>query len=269
MTYHVFIGYDDREHEAYLVAKHSLLKHATVPVQVHKLHHKDLREKGLFEREWLVDKTGQYIDQVDGKPFSTQFSHSRFLVPELWKSLDDQEKSPLVMFVDCDFVWTQDIAEMFDEMEKDLRRDPTRIPAFCVKHDYNPTSTVKMDNIVQVAYNMKLWTAMMVFNMDSPDTANLTVDYVNKATGREMHTFEWVTSKDSIGSIDEKWHYVPNHSEEHTQNIAAVHFTELGPWFPHGTDCALSEFWWKAYGDLLAEYLFTLTEDTKGDLIHG
>lgn len=118
MTYHIFIGYDEREHEPFLVAKHSLEKRATVPVKVHKLHHRELRSAGLFTREWEIKANGQYVDKVDGKPFSTQFSHSRFLLPTLWKNLPDPTKSPLVMFVDCDFAWMEDIGEMFSEIER-------------------------------------------------------------------------------------------------------------------------------------------------------
>jgi hypothetical protein len=268
MTYHIFIGYDDREHEPYLVAKHTLEKHATVPIKVHKLHHKELRQAGLFTRSWTIDESGQYICNVDGKPFSTQFSHSRFLVPELWRNIPDDDKSPLTMFVDCDFLWTQDIGEMFKEIETKRLRNNKSSPVYCVQHDFNPTNEKKMDDIIQSKYNMKLWSAMMVFDMDNPDNAHLLPETVNTETGRWLHNFGWVTDSHRIGNIDEKWHYVPNHSEKNTTDIASIHYTEGGPWFPGYRNCRYGSIWWDELNDYLKSKLRSVSFDVAG-LIDG
>lgn len=260
MVYHIFIGYDEREHTPFQAAKHSLQKHATVPIHVHKLHHKELRSSGLFTREWITDKDGQYIDSIDGKPFSTQFSHSRFLVPELWKNVPSFNKSSLTMFVDCDFVWLDDIGKMFKEIENRKLRQNS--PVYCVQHDYKPVSQFKMDNVEQSAYNKKLWSAMLVFNMEHKDCSNLTPEYVNKATGRELHTFEWVQDKHNIGTISERWHFLPNHSEKnlsHEQDgPAAIHYTEGGPWFKNHRNCKYANVWWDAYREALTSKVKTV-----------
>lgn len=266
--YHIFIGYDEREHETFLVAKHTLLKHAKVPVKVHKLAHRPLRQSGLFTRPWEIDSSGQFKCQVDGKPFSTQFSHTRFLLPELWRNLTDPDKSPLVMFVDCDFLWVKDIGEMFKEIEEKKLRNHSSSPVYCVKHDYKPTSQLKMDGMEQFKYNMKLWSAMMVFDMDHPDHEHLLPEVVNTESGRWLHNFGWITDHKRIESISEQWHYVPNHSEKNTSNIGSIHYTEGGPWFKDYRNCRYGDIWWKEYNDYLKSQLLSVSFDVE-NLIDG
>lgn len=264
MTYHIFIGYDEREHEPYQVAKHTLEKHATVPIKIHKLHHKSLRESGLFNRVWTLNEGGQFIDNSDGKPFSTQFSHSRFLVPELWRNIPDDDKSPLAMFVDCDFLWRTDIGEMFAEINTKKLRNNSRAPLYCVQHDYKPKTDVKMDNIIQSSYNMKLWSAMMVFDMDHKDNANLTPREVNSETGRWLHNFGWVENDHTIETISHGWHFVPNHSESVNDDIHAIHYTEGGPWFPTYRTSRYAQIWWDEYNDYLRTKILKASFDVEG-----
>ena len=76
----VYIGYDSREQEAYEVCRHSLLKFNNEDFSVYPIpvKHQELRDMGLFDRRWVIDEDGQYWDELDGKPFSTEFSHTRF-----------------------------------------------------------------------------------------------------------------------------------------------------------------------------------------------
>lgn len=259
MTYHIFIGYDERENEPFQVAKHSILKHATVPVKIHKLHHRTLRTLGLFTRPWQVNPDGTYKCLVDGRPFSTQFSHSRFLVPELWRNLNDSGKSPLCLFMDCDMVMTTDIAPLFKDLEAVRMRSQSRSPVHCVQHNYKPENTVKMDGCQQFDYNMKLWSSFMVFDMDHPDNAELTPNVVNTETGRWLHSFGWVTNKHSIGKIDESFNYIPNHSEKNTDVIRNIHYTEGGPWFENYRNCKYSKLWWENYNSFLRSHMLLTT----------
>ena len=80
----IFIGYDEREKLAADVCAHSIRRRSHGDLEIKYLKHKPLRKAGLFNREWKVcGDNGQTIDALDGKPFSTEFSHTRFLVPEL------------------------------------------------------------------------------------------------------------------------------------------------------------------------------------------
>jgi hypothetical protein len=267
MTYHIFIGYDDREHEAYLVAKYSLELNATVPIKVHKLHHKELRAAKLYNRPFKVTGlTGQYIDGVDARPFSTQFTFTRFLIAELWRENISIGKSDFVMFADCDFLFTQDIGEMFKEIEAVAEGNNRASPVYCVKHDYKPTNTTKMDNVEQMQYNMKLWAAMFVLDMAHPDNEELTPELVNTAGGRALMNFCWVEDLDTITGIDEKWQFIPNHSE-HRADPATIHWTEGGPYFSWcRDDCGFSDLWFQYYKTLVGD---KLANDKLEDLIDG
>lgn len=266
--YHIFIGYDEREHETFLVAKHTLEKYATIPIEIHKLHHRELRASGLFTREWTITASGQTVCNVDGKPFSTQFSHTRFLVPELWRNLPSGDKNSLVMFVDCDFVWLEDIGEMFKEIETKRLKNNKSSPVYVVQHEYKPEKSTKMDNMKQSSYNMKLWSAMIVFDMENPDNEHLLPETVNTESGRWLHNFGWVTNKISIGYIKEKWHFIPNHSERNTSHIAAIHFTEGGPWFKNYRNCRYGGIWWEEYNDYLRNQILNVNFNVR-NLIDG
>ena len=66
----IFIGWDSREDIAYQVARHSLIRHASIPVEVTPIKLAELVENGLYTRD---------IDPLA----STEFTYSRFLTPHL------------------------------------------------------------------------------------------------------------------------------------------------------------------------------------------
>ena len=105
MNYPIYIGYDQREHAAYMVCKDSIQRKVwedSPEYDVYALAHKELRREGHFDRPWIIDEKGQFWDKRDGRPFSTEFSHSRFLTPKLAWNAGYRD---LVMFVDCDFLF--------------------------------------------------------------------------------------------------------------------------------------------------------------------
>jgi hypothetical protein len=260
MTYHIFIGYDSREHEAYQVCKHSIEKNSSVPVKVHKLEHKALRQAGVYNRSYRVDENGQYVDDIDGRPFSTDFTFTRFLVPHLWKQLPS-DKNSLVMFVDCDFLFDCDIGELFQEVHKERIKTKSKASVYCVQHDYKPKNSIKMDNINQYAYNMKLWAAMMVFDMDNEENDLLTPDLVNTTGGRDLMNFCWIDNHHTIGQIPEEYHFIPNHSEKNTPFPKVLHWTEGGPWFPHYRGGKYDELWWSYFNSYLMDKLINVRFD--------
>lgn len=275
-NYHVFIGFDDREKEAYQVAKYSIEKYSKdldpeINLVIHKLEHKPLRSSGLFTRPFTVEgTTGQYIDGIDGKPFSTQFTFTRFLVPELWKNLSDPNKSPLVMFVDCDFLWLDNLKKMFKQIEQDKMKNQGKAPVYCTQHDYKPKSSIKMDNINQTAYNMKLWAAMMVFDMDNPENLKLTPELVNTAKGRDLMNFCWLSNHHDIAHIDESWHFIPNHSEKNPMDgmVKVIHYTTGGPNLTNCRDNKYVSVWDKHYQEYLASKLLKVEFNIE-DILNG
>jgi len=259
MTYHIFIGYDEREHTPFQVAKHTLESHATVPIKVHKLHHRDLRKSGLFTRPWKIKSDGTYECLVDSRPFSTQFSHSRFLVPELWRNLNDPEKNPLTIFVDCDVLFKADIGLLFKQLESGRKTNPV----YCVQHNYKPENTLKMDGCQQFDYNMKLWSSFVVFDMSNEENAKLTPEEVNTWTGRQLHSFNWISNANLIGVVPESWNFIPNHSEKNSNTINMIHYTEGGPWFKDYRNCRYGDLWYEAFSDYLTNNLVKASFNTE------
>lgn len=227
VTRTVYVGWDAREQDAYEVCNASLRKRSSVPLHVVPMKHKALRNEGLFRREWRVSPEGTMIDLHDGKPFSTEFSHSRFLVPHL-------HKEGWCLFVDCDFLFRADVEKLFK-----LADD--RFAAMVVKHDFRPEASVKMDGCVQEPYQRKLWSSLVLWNCSHPKNANLTPYWVNHADGGWLHRFGWLDDEE-IGSIPCQWNWIQGYEPE----PLAVHFTDGVPSMPGYENTAYADEW-RAY----------------------
>jgi hypothetical protein len=225
--FRIFIGWDQREPEAYEVARFSLERRASIAVEVTPIKLDELRARGLYRRG-------------EDSLASTQFTYSRFLTPALagfegW-----------ALFCDCDFLWLGDVAELrqFADETKAL---------FCVQHDYRPTETTKMDGKVQTVYPRKNWSSLMLFNCDHPAVRKLTPELVNAQTGAYLHRLQWLAD-DEIGALPEEWNWLEGWSRRPVSGTPkAVHFTRGGPWF---------EQWRNVdYGDLWLEELALLEKE--------
>ena len=119
-NFNIYIGYDTREDIAYQVSKYSALKESK-NIKVSPLKLESLKEQGLYWRG--EDKLG-----------STEFTFSRFLVPEL------NEFKGWALFCDCDIIFLEDINSLFD-----LRDN--KYAVMCAQHDYTPKEGPKwMEN---------------------------------------------------------------------------------------------------------------------------
>ena len=101
----VYIGFDRREPEATKVARASLCDKSSVSLKVVELKEEELRSRGLYDRPFRTEGA-QRIDVRDGRPFSTDFSFTRFLVPEL------QGFRNWAMFCDGDFLFRWDVKDL-------------------------------------------------------------------------------------------------------------------------------------------------------------
>lgn len=207
--YKVFIGWDSREPEAAEVCKYSILRHATIPVEIVFLRQEELRKRKIYTRE--QDDKG-----------STEFTFTRFLVPYLC------EYKGHAVFVDCDFLFTTDIRELFQQIE-----DNKMVKV--VKHNYVPTNTVKMDGKTQHQYPRKNWSSLMLFNCGHYLVeTKLSLDIVNNESGAHLHRFHWCEDEGYIGELDKSWNWLVNwYHEPEDGSPKAIHYTEGGPWFPN------------------------------------
>lgn len=236
----VMVGFDEREEAAYEVCEESLVKHCT-NVAVMPLKHRTLRRQGLFWREWKIDADGQYWDEIDGKPFSTQFSHSRFLTPHLASRYFPDARWAL--FCDSDFLFRRNVADLFA-----LADDSYAV--MCVQHQQPDTGARKMDGMQQTRYARKNWSSLMLFNLRHPANLRLTPECVNEADGGWLHQFGWLNDA-QIGALPPEWNHlatIGNHPDP-----AAVHFTLGGPWFEEWPRSRFDAEWLATLGEVHAQ----------------
>ena len=96
--YKIFIGYDPKERVAAIVLDHLLRRDTPETVDITFLDKEKLERAGLLYRPYQMIN-GQMIDTKDQRPFSTQFSFSRFLIPALmlWEGW--------ALYMDCGFYY--------------------------------------------------------------------------------------------------------------------------------------------------------------------
>jgi len=226
----IFIGVDPRERAATNVLIDSLYQTSTHALAITPLDTPQLECQGLYWR------------QRDPRQ-STSFSFTRFLVPQLcgyqgW-----------AIFMDCDMLGLSDITELWA-----LRDD--RYAVMCVQHDHVPAETVKFLGERQSAYPKKNWSSLMLFNT-SRCTA-LTPDYVNTASGLDLHRFHWLAGDHEIGALPDRWNHLvdvqaPPQLAPEPGGAALLHWTLGGPWFRESRTMGgpLAARWYAARDDAM------------------
>ena len=209
----VYIGYDPNETVAYHVLAHSILARASIPVSVAPL---------------MRSQIGRLYTRPRGPTESTEFSLTRFLVPALsgyqgWS-----------MFIDCDMLCLADVAELAALTE----RHADKAVLVC-QHDYVPKTERKFLDQVQTKYPRKNWSSVMLFN--NARCRALSPDYVNTASGLDLHRFHWLKDEE-IGAIPLEWNWLVG-EYEHTPAAKIVHYTLGGPYFDEYRDCDYADEW--------------------------
>jgi len=210
----VFVGFDSHEVVAFTVLSHSIQARASQPVAIAPLMLSQL--KGLFDRE-------------RNSLQSTEFSFSRFLTPFL------SDYDGWTLFCDCDMLMVDDIAKLWA-----LRDD--RFAVQVVKHDHKPREEVKFLNQPQSKYEKKNWSSVILFN--NAKCRALTPEYVNTATGLELHQFKWLGDDSLIGELPHRWnHLVDYDPTTPIDQVSFLHYTEGGPYFEAYKNCGYAAEW--------------------------
>ncbi|MDX0408650.1 glycosyl transferase [Sinorhizobium medicae] len=209
---HIYIGFDSKEVVAYHVLCQSILEKSSIPVTFTPISLNNVENIFTRERNPLQ---------------STEFSFSRFLVPYL------SRYEGWSLFADCDMLMRTDIAQLWE-----LRDD--RYAAMCVKHDYIPKVETKFLGQVQTKYEKKNWSSVILFN--NAKCRKLDLDYVNTASGLELHQFKWLESDDLIGELPASWNWLVN-EYEYSPDAKLVHFTDGGPYFDEYKNDDYAEEW--------------------------
>jgi hypothetical protein len=209
----VFIGWDSREPAAAAVLAHSILTRAEKPV-------------------WIMPLTRKAVSHLYTRPRgpleSTEFSMTRFLVPYLsgyegWS-----------LFLDCDMLCRTNI---WDVMLYPLV-DPGKAVYVAQHPPYTPVSgDTKFLGQPQTSYPRKNWSSVMLF--DNARCKTLTPDYVNTASGLDLHRLNWA---ESIGSLPLEWNWLVG---QYAHNDAAkiLHYTDGTPCLPGYEACDHADLW--------------------------
>jgi hypothetical protein len=213
----IYIGYDRRESVAFHTLGHSILSRSSVPVAISPLVQAHLKE--VYRRS-------------RGPTESTEFSLTRFLVPYLsgfagWS-----------IYMDCDMLCRVDIAGLAAEVER--QRDKA---VLVCTHDYVPKGERKFLDQVQTKYPRKNWSSLMLFN--NQRCRALTPDYVNSASGLELHRFGWLEDG-LIGELDLAWNWLVG-EYKYRADAKIVHFTRGGPYFEAYRDSDYAAEWFAEF----------------------
>lgn len=213
----VYIGYDSKESVAFYTLAHSILRRASAPVSIAPLMQSQLQ--GLYTRP-------------RGPTESTEFSLTRFLVPAVagyrgWS-----------VFMDCDMLCRTDIMEL--QAHIDRQRDKA---VLVCQHDYVPKTERKFLGQVQTKYPRKNWSSMMVFNNER--CAALTAEYVNSASGLDLHRFNWLEDR-QIGELPLDWNWLVG-EYDYKPDAKIVHYTLGGPYFDEYRDCDYAAEWFAEF----------------------
>jgi lipopolysaccharide biosynthesis glycosyltransferase len=212
----LFVGYDSRENIAFHVLSHSVHNRASEPVSITPIDLKQLGDLMWRERNPLQ---------------STDFSFSRFLTPFLcgyegW-----------AIFMDCDMLILDDIAKLWALRDENYS-------VMCVKHNHVPVEDKKFLGATQTRYEKKNWSSVMLFNCNKCRT--LTPEYVNNASGLDLHRFNWLESEDLIGEIPNRWNHLVDYDPQlPTDQISNLHYTVGGPYFDEYKNCSYNSEWQK------------------------
>ncbi len=217
----IFIGFDQCESVAYHTLCHSILSRASVPVAFIPIKRSML--KGIHDRP------------LDPKQ-SNEFSFTRFLVPYL---MDFQGRA---IFMDLDVIVLDDIKKHWDQTD-------FFSAVQVVKHDYTPRDKIKYLGNTQYDYPCKNWSSVMLFNCSHVDCRKLTPDYVNRATGLDLHRFLWADEK-NVGDLPKEWNHLVSEYDPNP-DAKLVHYTVGGPYFHEYENCEFSFKWFEERREML------------------
>jgi hypothetical protein len=214
----VYVGWDSREDIAYQVCKYSI-ESRSHNAKVSSLKLFKLINQGIYNRP--IDNLG-----------STEFTFTRFLVPYL------ENYQGWAIFCDCDIIWRVGVEDL-------LAYADDQYAVMVVKHEYNPSNSIKMDGQTQHQYPRKNWSSVILWNCGHPSNRALTKDVINTASGAFLHRFQWL--KDSeIGALSSEYNWLVNWYKEPKDGIPKIiHYTEGGPWFENYMKCEYGAYWEK------------------------
>jgi hypothetical protein len=131
------------------------------------------------------------------------------------------------IFIDGDMIVRGDIAELWNL--RDYRKD-----ALVVKHDYKTRQTEKYLGNANEDYPRKNWSSVILWNCNALRNRELTPEFVQKATGAELHRFSWIADE-RLGELPAEWNWL-DVEYEYNPLAKLVHYTLGTPCFHEFAD---------------------------------
>lgn len=212
----LFCGYDSREAIGFHVFCHSVIKHASQPVNFIPLG-----DRGLPQG-------------------SNSFTLSRFLVPYLMGF------SGHAIFADAsDMLCMSDIAELDDLF------DPKYAVQVVKRPDYSTRNPVKYIGTQMECtnrdYPRKNWASLMIINCGHRDWIGMTPDAISRSMPLSLLQLTWAM----VGDLPAKWNVLADEGDE-TEDAAILHWTAGIPAFPHYQNAPAADAWFGAATEMLS-----------------
>jgi lipopolysaccharide biosynthesis glycosyltransferase len=152
------------------------------------------------------------------------------------------------IFIDGDMIVRDDITKLWDlrEGSKDV---------MVVKHDYKTKRTEKYLGSKNENYPRKNWSSVILWNCANHPNRKLTPEFIEQATGAELHRFTWIADE-RIGELPKEWNWLP---DEYGPNPDAklLHYTLGTPCFHEFANANQSSYWHQE--KLLTDYCLQRT----------
>ena len=111
-----------------------------------------------------------------------------------------------------------------------------------VKHNHTPKEDIKFLGKAQTKYEKKNWSSVILFNNSKCQA--LTKEYVNTATGLELHQFKWLGNDSLIGDLPHRWNHLVDYDAHLPESqVSLIHYTEGGPYFEDYKNCGYADLW--------------------------
>ena len=214
----IYVGYDPKESISWHVMVQSLMETTSIPISIKPVN---LRNYGSIYK------------RVHENRQSNEFSFSRFLVPYL------MDYTGHALYMDCDMLVRSDIKEIFDFAYTQKNK-----AVHVVKHDYVPRDNIKFLGQKQYSYPRKNWSSVVLWNCAHPKNERVDLEFVNNATGAELHRFSWLDD-DEIGELGVEWNWLVGEYklQQACTTVKNIHWTVGGPYFDEYKNADFADEW--------------------------
>jgi lipopolysaccharide biosynthesis glycosyltransferase len=152
------------------------------------------------------------------------------------------------IFIDGDMIVRGDIVELWNLANPYM-------DVQVVKHDYKTKMPVKYLGAKNEDYPRKNWSSVILWNCSSWTNRRLTPDWIENATGAELHRFTWIPDE-RIGELPIEWNWLPDEYGANT-NAKLLHYTLGTPCFHEFATTPQADEWHREH--MLTDYCLQRT----------